>query len=193
VVSPNLANHLTGKEKQLIIIRLESRLVGGDRLMESKVWAGGRADSHISIAGNGGDPLASTISGIIQVIGPRLPTQPDIAPSSVDAELTTLAEAKDWKALIARLADTPEKDPRQLYYLVMGQARSGNLDQAREQYAVMQSKFPGHFLTRAAEVLVPESARANSTPAKDNTVVDDESNVLRDAPPAQDDGSNVLR
>ncbi len=193
VVSPNLANHLTATEKQLIIIRLDTRLVGGDRLMESKVWAGGRADSHISIAGNGGDPLASAVSGIIQVIGPRLPTQPDIAPSLVDAELTTLAEGKEWTALIARLADIPEKDPRQLYYLVMGHARLGHFEEARAQYATMQAKHPGHFLTRAAEVLVPESARANATRANDKPLVDDGSNVLRDAPPVVDDGSNVLK
>jgi hypothetical protein len=40
---------------------------------------------------------------------------------------------------------------------------------------------------------VPASSRANSPPSKDNTVVNDESNILRDAPPVQDDGSNVLR
>jgi hypothetical protein len=193
VVSPNLANHLTSTEKQLVIIRLDSRKVGGDRLIESKVWTGGRSDSHIAIAGNGGDPLASAISGIIQVIGPRLPTQPDIAPSLIDAELTTLAESKEWKALIARLSEIPEMDPRQWYYLIMAQAKQGNVDEAREQFAAMQAKFPGHFLTRAAEVLVPASARPNNIPDKDKPPVDDGSNVLRDTPAVNDEGGNVLR
>jgi hypothetical protein len=198
VVSPTVANHLTASEKNLVIIRLDRRSSGGDEVMESKVWSGGRTDSHVSIAGKGGDPLSGAISGIIQVIGPRLPTTPDIAPSPEDAELATLAETKEWKTLAERLEARTEKDPRQLYYLVMARARLGQPDAAREAFAVMRTNHPGHFLTRAAETLIPAGA-AKATDAPPATTdapkkVDDGGNTLRDAPAVPgDDGSNVLR
>lgn len=198
VVSPTVANHLTASEKSLVIIRLDRRSSGGDEVMESKVWSNGRVDSHVSIAGKGGDPLSGAISGIIQVIGPRLPTSPDIAPSPEDAELATLAETKEWKLLAERLEAKTEKDPRQLYYLVMARARLGQLDAAREVLTVMRTGHPAHFLTRAAETLIPAgAARADAASSpKDGPKkpADDDSNTLRDVPavPA-DDGSNVLR
>ncbi len=195
VVSPTVANHLTASEKNLVIIRLDRRSSGGDEILESKVWAGGRADSHVSIAGKGGDPLSGAISGIIQVIGPRLPTSPDIAPSSEDAELATLAESKEWKALAERLDAKPMKDPRQLYYLIMARARLGQPDAAREAYSTMRSAYPAHFLTRAAETLIPAGAKSADAPIEaPKKPEDDGSNTLRDPQAApKDDGGNVLR
>jgi hypothetical protein len=197
VVSPTVANHLTASEKNLVIIRLDRRSSGGDEIMESKVWSGGRTDSHVSIAGKGGDPLSGAITGIIQVIGPRLPTSPDIAPSPEDAELTTLAETKEWKLLAERLTAKAEKDPRQLYYLVMAHARLGQPDEARAVLTTMRTTHPSHFLTRAAETLIPAGAAkviddpAPTTPKK---TTDDGGNTLRDAPAVPgDDGTNVLR
>jgi hypothetical protein len=196
VVSPTIANHLTASEKNLVIIRIDRRTSGGDEILESKVWTGGRTDSHVSIAGKGGDPLAGSITGIIQVIGPRLPTSPDIAPNHEDAELATLAQAKEWKTLAERLDTKTEKDPRQLYYLIMARAQLGQQDTAREALAAMRIAYPGHFLTRAAETIIPAAARtAGEAPAGTSTATqDDGSNTLRDAPAVpKDDGSNVLR
>lgn len=197
VVSPTVANHLTASEKNLVIIRLDRRSSGGDEILESKVWSSGRADSHVSIAGKGGDPLSGAVSGIIQVIGPRLPTAPDIAPSTEDAELATLAETRDWKALAERLEPKTEKDPRQLYYLIMARAKLGQPDAAREVYGAMRAKYPAHFLTRAAETLIPAGAPKvdDGKPADGKKPADDGGNVLRDpqAAPPKDDGGNVLR
>jgi hypothetical protein len=197
VVSPTLANHLTAEQKHLVIIRLDRRSSGGDEILDSKVWSGGRTDSHVSIAGKGGDPLAGAITGIIQVIGPRLPTTPDIAPSREDAELATLAEAKEWKALAERLASAAPSDPRQLYYLILARARLGQLDAARETLATLRTTHPAHFLTRAAETLIPAGAArqsADKPAAAAAAPADDGSNTLRDAPALPgDDGSNVLR
>lgn len=195
VISPTMANHLTASEKKLVIIRLDRRSSGGDEILESKVWAGGKADSHVAIAGKGGDPLSGALTGIIQVIGPRLPTAPDLAPSNEDVELAGLAENKEWKVLAERLDAKADKDPRQLYYLVLARSRMGQPDQAREVLAVMRTNHPSHFLTRAAETLIPAGAakagETSNAPAK--PPVDDGSNVLRDAPAPKDDGSNVLR
>ncbi len=197
VISPTLANHLTASEKELVIIRLDRRSSGGDEVLESRVWSGGRTESHVAIAGKGGDPLSSALSGIIQVIGPRLPTAPDSAPSNEDAELATLAEAKEWKLLAERLELRPEKDPRQLYYLVLARARLGQPDEARAALATMRTTYPAHFLTRAADSVITTSAAKTNveTPAANAPARPDEGgNTLRDGPAApRDDGSNVLR
>jgi hypothetical protein len=193
VVTPALGNHLTETEKKLVIIRVDRRIVGGDSIIESKVWSNGRTDSHVSIAGNGGDPLAGAVSGIIQVIGPKLPTQPDIAPSREDQEITQLADGKEWKLLAERLLAITTKDPRQYYYLIQAQAQLGHLEDARKNYGEMKSLFAGHFLTRAAETLVPSAGRAVTTEQK-APIEDKGGNVLRDTPAApHDDTSNVLR
>ena len=196
VISPTIANHLTATEKKLVVIRLDRRSSGGDEILDSKIWSIGRTDSHVSIAGKSGDPLAGAITGIIQVIGPRLPTDPDAAPSNEDAELAQLAEVKEWKMLEERLAAKANKDPRQFYYLVLARARKGQADAAREVLTAMRTVYPAHFLTIAAETLIPASAgkaaeAASATGTK--PVPDDGSNTLRDKPAAPDDGSNVLR
>jgi hypothetical protein len=195
VISPTLANHLTASEKKLVIIRIDRRSSGGDEILESKVWAGGKSDSHVAIAGKGGDPLSGALTGIIQVIGPRLPTAPDLAPSNEDAELAALAESKEWKLMAERLDAKAEKDPRQLYYLVLARSRLGQPDAAREVLATLRTKHPSHFLTRAAETLIPAGAAKAGEASTVGTKppVDDGSNVLRDAPAPKDDGSNVLR
>lgn len=197
VISPTIANHLTATEQKLVVIRLDRRSSGGDEILESKIWSTGRTDSHVSIAGKGGDPLAGAISGIIQVVGPRLPTTPDGTLSHEDAELTQLAEAKEWKALEQRLTAKSEKDPRQLYYLVLAHARMGQVDAAREALTAMRTAYPAHFLTRAAETVVPASAAKNAAnvPTVDEVkpLPDDGGNELRDKPAAPDDGGNVLR
>jgi hypothetical protein len=202
VVAPMLANHLTaGENNKVVIIRLDRRSSGGDEILESKVWAGGKSESHVAIAGKGGDPLSGALTGIIQVIGPRLPTAPDLAPSHDDIELAKLAENKDWKVLADRLDAKADKDPRQLYYLIMARARLGQPEQAREVLALMRTKHPAHFLTRAADTLIPAGAakidESPSTPAASSATgvrpTDDGSNVLRDGPAPQDDGGNVLR
>ena len=197
VISPTIANHLTATEKKLVVIRLDRRSSGGDEVLESKIWSTGRVDSHVSIAGKGGDPLAGAISGIIQVVGPRLPTNPDTTLSNEDAELAQLAEAKEWKALEQRLTAKAEKDPRQLYYLVLAHARMGQVDAAREVLVIMRTAHPAHFLTRAAETVVPASAAKSAAEASSAEGVklppDNGGNELRDKPAAPDDGSNVLR
>jgi hypothetical protein len=196
VISPTIANHLTATEKKLVVIRLDRRSSGGDEILDSKIWSIGRTDSHVSIAGKGGDPLAGAITGIIQVIGPRLPTDPDAAPTNEDAELAQLAEVKEWKMLEERLTIKANKDPRQFYYLVLARARSGQADAAREVLVAMRTAHPVHFLTLAAETLIPASAtKAADVPSATGTkpAPDDGSNTLRDKPAAPDDGSNVLR
>lgn len=196
VISPAIANHLTESDPKLVVVRLERRVSGGDEVVESRTWSLGKSENHVAISGRGGDPLAGAITGIIQVIGPRLPTQPGAAHSDEDVEMGRLAQAREWKSLIDRLGAVPDKDPRQFYYLVLAHSRLGQPDAAREVLAAMRTAHLAHFLVRAAESLVPASAKpAADTPASRRATppADDGSNTLRDAPPTADDGTNVLK
>ena len=196
VISPAIANHLTESDPKLVLVRLERRVSGGDEVVESRIWSLGKSENHVAISGRGGDPLAGAITGIIQVIGPRLPTQPGAAPSNDDVEMGQLAQAREWKSLVDRLAAKSDKDPRQFYYLVLAHSRLGQPDAAREVLAAMRTAHAAHFLVRAAESLVPASAKPvadSPTPRRTATKGDDGSNTLRDAPATADDGTNVLK
>lgn len=196
VISPAIASHLTESEPKLVVVRLERRASGGDEVVESRIWSLGKSENHVAIAGRGGDPLAGAITGIIQVIGPRLPTQPGAAPSNEDAEMAQLAQAREWQPLIERLVAKQAKDPRQFYYLVLAYSRLGQPDAARDALAAMRTAHAAHFLVRAAESLVPASAKPISdTPPPPRVAPkgDDGGNTLRDVPPTVDDGTNVLK
>lgn len=196
VISPAIAGHLTESEPKLVLVRVERRVSGGDEVVESRIWSLGKSENHVAISGRGGDPLAGAITGIIQVIGPRLPTQPGSVPSNEDAEMAQLAQAREWQPLIDRLGAKPAKDPRQFYYLVLAHSRLGQPDAAREALAAMRTAHTSHFLVRAADSLVPSSAKplVDTPPVRRPTTAgDDGSNTLRDTPATADDGTNVLK
>ena len=188
--SPVIANHLTADDADLVVIRLDHRSAGGDEVLESRIWAGGRSDSHVAIAGKGGDPTSGALNGIIDTIGPRLPSAPGAADTAEDGQLSQLSERREWKTLLAGLADKPGKNPRQFYYLVEAQVHLGQLDDARKTLDAMAMAHPGHFLIKAATSLLPPPA--DSKPADPGKALP-EGNELRDAPPVKDDGGNVLK
>jgi hypothetical protein len=158
LASPVIANHLTAADPDLVVIRLEHRVDGGDQLIESRVWYGGRAESHVAISGHGGDPTASAVSGIIQVLGPRLPLSPGQPVNADGGQLARLAEHNDWQAMRTALLAVPAKDPRQFYYLVLAELRLGLGDAARQTLELMRQAHGTHFLVKAAASLLPDPA-----------------------------------
>jgi hypothetical protein len=213
--SPVIANHLTASDPDLVVIRLDRRADGGDQLIESRVWYDGHSDSHVAISGHGGDPTASAVSGIIQVLGTRLPLSPGQPANVEGGQLAHLAEHNDWQGIRDSMRDKASKDPRQFYYLVLAEVRLGLIDEARRDVAAMATAHGAHFLVAAARSLLPppESApqagapKAGATDApaarpdpgapgpqatKPPPDVKD-SNELRDPPTTQDPGGNVLR
>jgi hypothetical protein len=197
VVSPAIPRHLTAEDRDLVLIRLEKRVTAGDGVLESRVWSLGELDSHVAIAGNGGDPVASAVSGILQVIGPRLPTTPGEAVSSEDGRLAQFAADRDWHQLVDLLVPLATKAPRQWYYQVLGQVRLGRRDDATKSLAAFSQAHPNHFLIKAAEALLPEAhAQVEATPGAPAAAAPapgDDANSLRDAPAAKDDGGNTLK
>jgi hypothetical protein len=158
VGSAVIANHLTASDPDLVVIRLEHRVDGGDQLIESRVWFGGRAENHVAISGHGGDPTASAVAGIIQVLGPRLPLSPGQPVNADGGQLAHLAEHSDWQAMRTALLAVPNKDPRQFYYLVLAELRLGLGDAARQSLEAMRQAHGTHFLVKAAASLLPDPA-----------------------------------
>ena len=196
VVSPAIPRHLTADDRDLVLIRIEKRVSAGDGVLESRVWSLGQLDSHVAIAGNGGDPVASAVSGILQVIGPRLPSTPGEAVSSEDGRLAQFAADRDWHQLVDLLVPLATKAPRQWYYQVLGQVRLGRRDDAAKSLAAFSQAHPNHFLIKAAEALLPEAhaqVEATPTPPATAPAPADDANGLRDAPAPPDDGGNTLK
>ena len=155
VGSQVIANHLTGADPDLVVIRVDQRSEGGDQIIESRVWFDGRSDSHVAIAGHGGDPIPSALSCIIQVLGPRLPLAPGQPANLSGGHLAQQAEKGEWQELYDSLHSLAGKDPRQCYYLVLAEVRLGQVEEARKDLEAMRAAHGTHFLVKAAASLLP--------------------------------------
>lgn len=176
LVTPNIAQHLTGAEAPLIIIHLDRSEKAGDTVIETQVWVDGRSERHIAITGKDANPLSAVVAGVVSLIGHRIGAKPAHGPMD-DVELARLAERGEWLNLLAGLATFEQRSPRQRYYEVLAYVRLGQREPAVEALNRLRSEAPDHFLIPAAADLIP------ALPA-----VEPET-----APPPADDGSNVLR
>ncbi len=189
VASPNIADHLTADQKNLVVILVDRQERVGDVVVESRMWLEGRSDRHVAIAGSGGDPLPSVVNGVVKVIGHRLPGQAGekIAPGD-EARLASLAEHDQWLDMLGQLAGVDNKSPRQFYYQVLAYSQLQQRDAAVEALNRMREKHPKHFLIAAAEEVIPPAPQ----PKKKDDPADD-GDTLRDITVPTDDGSNTLR
>ena len=160
-----IANHLTAADPDLVVVRLDHRIDGGDQLLESRVWFNGRTENHVAISGHGGDPTTSAVAGIIQILGPRLPLAPGQPVQADSGQLAHLAEQGDWQALRTALLPLQHKDPRQFYYVVLSEQRLGLAEAAKATLEEMRTAHGTHFLVKAAASLLPEPA-ISEPPAK---------------------------
>jgi hypothetical protein len=197
VLTPAIPRQLTASEPNLVVIRIECRSTGGDEVVESRIWSGGVVESHVAIAGQGGDPTASAINGIIQVVGPRLPSQPGVAPTAEEGRLAQLAAQQGWRDLLAILGPVAQKSPRQFYYLVLALVSLGEREQAEQNLEAMRKAHPDHFLIKAAAALMPVIVAPPVEPAPAPTPApaanDADGNTLRDGPAPKDERGNTLR
>jgi len=189
----NLGGHLTASEKNLAVLTLDRREVSGDIVVECRLWIDGRADQHVAIAGaiNGKpvDALPGVLSGVLRLLGGRLPGGGGgaaVAGEIDDARLAVFAERSQWTELLGLLAGVKERSPRQCYYQVLAYAKLGQRDPAVASLNVMRAAHPKHFLLAAAEELVaPAPAKPDPPGAGGDT--------LRDTPAVKDDGGNTLK
>jgi hypothetical protein len=187
VATPNIGEHLTDQRRDLIVIYLDRREAAGDIVVDSRLWLDGRSDRHVAIGVKGSEPIEPVVNGIMGLIDHRLPRSgaaTSAAPGD-EGRLAKLAEAQSWQAILGEIAGIKERSARQYYYEVLAYARLGQRDPAVEALGRMRLAFPGHFLIKAAEELLPE---------RDDQVIEStqEPDEVNEPAPA-DDGSNTLK
>lgn len=160
VTSPVLAEQLTSQDTHLAIIRLEHHLVAGDQVVESRVWSVGRCDRHTSITGKGGDPSPAVVGGVVDILSSVLPNATNAADANKSTDFPALVQRQAWKEIVASLATKADKSAREYYYLTFAQVHLKDAT-AKDTVAAMAKAFPGHFMVKAAEGVLP--AEANPT------------------------------
>ncbi len=186
ITSPNIAEHLTTADPNLAVIYLQRDDAGGDIVVNTRLWAEGRNEQHVAIAGQGGDPAASVSNGIVRTLAHRLPNARAAAPVADETQLAGLADRAAWGEVLGQIVSVPaaERTPRQHYYLVLAYSRMQQRDAAVEALNAMRAAHPDHFLIKAAEAVLPAEPEPADAPKPDLDHV---------TTPASDDGSDTLR
>jgi hypothetical protein len=189
--APEVGAALTTQDRDLAVVRLERVDRGPDAVLETRIWLGGRSQSHVAISGvvkaadpadgtakadpPAVDPTPGAIRGTLAVLGPWLAT---VTADRAGPSLSRLAELGDWGGLLTA-AMTGISGPRERYYQVLAHARLGHGEEAAAALASLKAEHPGHFLITAAEALVvPAHAELDGT-VNETVTGDDGSNVLR--------------
>jgi hypothetical protein len=187
IANPTIGEQLTNHDPDLAVVRLERRNSGGDGVIESVVWAKGRTDRHVAIAGKNSDPTEGAVNGIMRMLGPVLPDEKSAATEGEDVKLAQLATKNEWQDLLDATLAIQAKSPRQFYYQILALCRLGKTTEAGGTLTAMRSAWPKHFLLASAEALVKPKEVPEEAP------MTEDGNSLRDAAPVPDDGSNVLK
>jgi hypothetical protein len=172
MASSAIGEQLTKRSPELVVVRIEGRTSGGDRVIESAVWSRGRVDRHVAIAGRGGDVVEGAAHGVVSIVAPMLPDSGDTADAE-DARLPRLADAGEWEELLQLAAPYgppgPHPSVRHEYYEVLALTRLHHNDFARDALARMREAHPDHVLTDAAATLIPPDAPVVTPQSSDDT------------------------
>lgn len=168
----------TAKDLRLVVVRVERRESGADRVVDVEMWSGGRHDRMSAVAGKEGDPLPSAADGARRLLR-EASHDPALAADRADtACIAGFAEKGDWKGLIAAVEARPDASPRLRHAAILARLRLGDQAGAVAALAALQQSDPQHPQTLAAAAAVAADAGGADS--------------LRDAAPA-DDGGNTLR
>jgi hypothetical protein len=169
----------TAKDLRLVIVRIERRDTGSDRIVDVELWSGGRHDRMSAVSAKAGDPVPSAAEGARRLLRDAA-HDPALAADRTDiAFIAGFAEQGDWKGLIAAVGARPDAGPRLRHAAVLARLRLGDQAGAAAALAALQQSHPGHPLTAAAAAAVAADAGGADT--------------LRDAAKPADDGGNTFR
>lgn len=168
----------TAKDLHLVLVRVERRESGADRVIDIDLWSGGRVDRMSSAVGQDADPLPLAIEGARRLLREAAHDPAGAAERSDRAFITGFADRGDWKGLVAAVAARPDARPRLRHAAIMARLRLGDHEGAVAALAAMRADLPDHPLTAAAAAAVNGDVGGSDT--------------LRDATPA-DAGGNILR
>jgi hypothetical protein len=169
----------TAKDLRLVLVRVERRDTGSDRIVEVELWSGGRHDRMSAVTGLEGDPVPSAAEGARRLLRDAAHDPVLAADRSDLAFIAGFAEQGDWKGLVAAVGARPDTGPRLRHAAILARLRLGDQAGATAALAILQQSHPGHPLTFAAADAVAADAGGSDS--------------LRDAAKSADDGGNILR
>lgn len=168
----------TAKDLRVVLVRVERRDSGADRIIDIDLWSGGRVDRMSAAVSQETDPLPLAVEGARRLLREAAHDPAGAAERSDRAFITGFADRGDWKGLVVAVAARPDARPRLRHAAIMARLRLGDHEGAVAALAAMRADFPEHPLTAAANAAVSGDVGGSDT--------------LRDGAPA-DAGGNILR
>lgn len=170
LASPAMGAALTRQRSELVLIRVEQRLVRGDADIQCQVWQQGRSERCGGIVGStppppavpGQEPVEPEAPDayplvrrqLLDLLGPRLASASNLA-GAATTDLPRLVERQEWTQVLAVLAGKQDMTVKDHYFKVLAYSRLGQRDAATEAYAVMKEAHGQHFLVVAALEAIP--------------------------------------
>jgi hypothetical protein len=168
----------TAADLHLVLVRVERRESGSDRVVDIDLWSGGRIDRMSTAVGQDTDPLPLAAEGARRLLRESA-HDPVAAADRADIEvISDFADRGDWKGLVASVDARSDARPRLRHAAIMARLRLGDHAGAVTALEAMRAKLPDHPLTKAAAAAV-ESDVGGSDTLRDGVPVDATDNVLR--------------
>ncbi len=170
---------VTAKDLHLVIVRVERRALGDDKIIDIEMWSGGRSDRMSAVVGKDGEPEPPASEGARRLLREALHDPATAAEHADVALIATFANQADWRGMINAVEARSDARPRLLHAAILAHLRLGDLPGAKKGLAAMRARYPDAELTKAATSAV-ESDVGGADALRDDAVSSQaESNVLR--------------
>lgn len=163
----------TAGRPRLVLVRVERREAGDDRVIEVELWAGGRTDRMVAAVARAADPLPLAVEGARRLLREAARDPAQAQERTDTAFITGFAARGDWQGLIAAVDADPDARPRLRHAAIMARLRLGDRPGAERALAALRQTHPDHPLTTAAATAVAADAGG--------------ADALRDPPPPRTD------
>jgi hypothetical protein len=161
VVSRHIGEQLTAHEERLVLLHVNGREMSGDQILEVGLWVDGRSERVSSIAGAGANPVPGLLSSLMPLLQGVLPKPTEAAgAANTKQDVASLIKGESWVEALAALAGKEQLSAREHYYRVLAYVRLGNRSAAIAALNQMLEAHGQHFLTKAAEDLIPALSTA---------------------------------
>ena len=170
----------TASDLKLVIVRVERRSVGSDKVIDIELWSGGRSDRMSAVTGAEGEPEPPAAEGARRLLREATHDPVSAAEHADFALIATYADRADWKGLIAAIAVRPDARPRLLQVAVLAHLRLGDQAGAQAALDAFRKAYPDHpFVAMAAAAVASDPGGSDTLRDGAGSVAMPDSNVLR--------------
>ncbi len=170
----------TANDLKLVIVRVERRSVGTDKVVDVELWSGGRSDRMSAVTGTEGEPEPPAAEGARRLLREATHDPVTAAEHADFALIATYADRADWKGLIAAIAARSDARPRLLQVAVLAHLRLGDQAGAQTALAALRKAYPDHpFIASAAAAVDADPGGSDTLRDGAGTLAMPDSNILR--------------